>query len=329
MSEHDDLASAALDGALTPDERARVADDAEVRSRMETFGAVGDALRRADAETTGRPDEVTRRRHLRAALDAFDQQQTAGSSGADAPMAAASTAASETTIDVRDESAVVADVVAFNRPDRRRRPLGALLAAAAVVIVVGAVVPSVIDAGGDDATDTASVALDAAEDSADAGDAAFDDAAEESTAQASRAEAEAEVAEAEESAEAMSDEAADDAMEEAFEAEAAEEEVMEEAADLAEAGEATEGSPEAAGLAPIIPFDPEFRDETLEELLFRFEQGDPGREATCVPPEGSESLHVADGFAIADDTPLEMHLVALPDGGVELVVFEAEICEIR
>ncbi len=123
-----DLASAALDGALTDEERARADADPEVQAEIARFRTVRDAIR-----DTGSPDPVRRDTSLAAALAAFDALGPA------------------------------APVVPLERRPAARWMRPALAAAAALVVVVAGV--AILDRGGDDQDDSSSLsAADAAAD---------------------------------------------------------------------------------------------------------------------------------------------------------------------
>ena len=66
---HDELASAYLDGQLSPEEATRVEADPSLLARADTLASVVERLQADEAPV----DPGTRSRHLAAALDAFDQ----------------------------------------------------------------------------------------------------------------------------------------------------------------------------------------------------------------------------------------------------------------
>jgi hypothetical protein len=137
----DELASAHLDGATTPDEAARIAGDPALRARVEELRAARDALRAAVTPV----DPVQRDAAISAAVTAFHDE------GATAPAAAAGPVTS------------LAQVAA-----RRRRSSGLVLrvvGAAAVLVLLALLVPLLADRGADDA-ETADRATGAAEDDA-------------------------------------------------------------------------------------------------------------------------------------------------------------------
>ncbi len=84
---HDDLASAYLDGQVSPEEAARVEGDPRLMAEVEALAAVVEQLQSDEVAV----DAGTRRRHLSAALGAFDQ--LAVSNGSAAPDAAGPDAA--------------------------------------------------------------------------------------------------------------------------------------------------------------------------------------------------------------------------------------------
>ncbi len=148
---HDDLASAYLDGQLSPEESARVESDPALMAEVEALATVVERLQTEEAPT----DAGTRQRHLSAALAAFDQLaldpssaptnvialDTAGqrSGGGDEPTAVYPQA---------EDVARRAARVAARRPDedalqsrrsqgRRRQGLPSWLSAAAALLVIG------------------------------------------------------------------------------------------------------------------------------------------------------------------------------------------------
>ena len=66
---HDDLASAYLDGQLSPEESARVESDPQLMAEVDALAGVVERLQSEEAPV----DAGTRQRHLTAALAAFDQ----------------------------------------------------------------------------------------------------------------------------------------------------------------------------------------------------------------------------------------------------------------
>lgn len=220
------LASLYLDGAATPEERARVESSPELMARVEQFAAIAGQLAHVD------PPTELRDQHIANALDLFDQQR----------------------FDQQAAAAGVAPVTSLGSGRRARASRGLptwLGAAAATVLVVGGLGFAATQLGGDDdEAATADMATD--EVSASGANRALttttapeglgsDDAAE-SLAETEMAEAEMADADAGDDA-AMAEESADEAMEEE---EATEEEGAEEGEE--EAGDI--GAPDTT-LAPI------------------------------------------------------------------------------
>lgn len=217
----DELISAYLDGALTPEDAARVEADPELSAQAAALGAISGRL--VDVPP---PDQVLRSLQIGAALDAFDAIGTAAA----VPASSAS------------EASPAADVISIGdrrRADRARdrneRPAGGrsswLLAAAAAVVVVAGIGLAANSLGTDD-FDAASVDTESADESAIV---QFDAAAEE------EAPADAQSAAARSLDEEAMEEAADDAMaaDELFE-----EESIEAADDSADVEEnAADGTP--------------------------------------------------------------------------------------
>lgn len=143
----DEAVSAHLDGAATPDERARVESDPELAARLDRFSEIADQVREVPAPPAGAVDD-----HVAAAMAAFGT----------APE------------DERHGVVPGGDDVVVDRRHRgfwQRIPMSAVAAAAAVlVVVVGAI--GLANAPSDDRTDTAAQDLDGT----DAGGAASDDA---------------------------------------------------------------------------------------------------------------------------------------------------------
>jgi hypothetical protein len=76
-NDHDELASAYLDGQATTGEVERVHGDPDLRARVEEMRAVAGRL----SGERPTPDPAARRRHLRVALDAFDDLADSGDTG--------------------------------------------------------------------------------------------------------------------------------------------------------------------------------------------------------------------------------------------------------
>ncbi len=334
MTERDELISAYLDGEATADERARVEADPSLLAEVERMGAL--SARMVAIDDPGVADPFTRRRHLGAALAAFDGLQADTGDGPEIDLRPAAAAASTPTSagdDGRDDSALVADVVAMARPDRRRRPLGALVAAAAgVVMLVGVAVPLANRSGDDSGLETASIS-DASDDASDGARSMEASAVETEEMESFAADGDAmadEAMEAEEAAEeAMEEEAAEEeAAEEEVVAEAAVEEAGEVAADDADADTtATESTQAAPGSEPLV-VDPERRLELDQEMLARWENGDVSSEPTCSLLDDRVTLHVAPGRSDDSSVLYEIHLHAEDAGGtgIETVVFILPDC---
>lgn len=140
------LASAYLDGAVTPAERAQVEADPELLTEVERLRRVRAVV--GDAE--GAPISV-RERHLAAALDAWDRMPAAERSGDSTPSGALSAAAA-------GGASITAPTSLRDRRDRRsrRKPLSSrvlTIAAAAVVLVgAGVVINGAMNSGSDDSS---------------------------------------------------------------------------------------------------------------------------------------------------------------------------------
>lgn len=321
MTERDELLSAALDGTASPDERAAIAADPALSGELARLTTARDELRRVDADVE--VDPFTRRRHLAAAGDAFDALQLGGAS-LDL-RAASSTPADD------GASAIVADVVAMNRPDRRRRPLGALVGAAAAIILAVGVAGPLVGGGDDDSSgDAASAAFEAA-DTADAAEAMTADAAEEEMATAS-----ADDAMEDESADAMDAESADDAMVEAESIASTEvaddDEAMDDSDSPAEGVDDAEESDTTrtdADVGPVV-VEPSAADETLAQMADRLDAGIESVDAECATVEGATTLHVAPGISAVDGAALEVHLhVSEADETTrEVTIYRLPSCEL-
>ena len=127
----DELASAHLDGATTPEEASRVAADPALLARVESLRAV-----RAALQATPRPDPDRREAAIAAALAAFDED-------ADAPVAGVTS---------------LAEVAARRRTMSRSWRIAGVAAAAAAVV---ALVPLLASQSDDDDQSAAEVSMDA------------------------------------------------------------------------------------------------------------------------------------------------------------------------
>lgn len=331
MTERDELISAYLDGEATADERARVEADPSMLAEVDRMRAL--TGRTVAIDDPGVADPFTRRRHLGAALAAFDELQADAGAAPEIDLRRPSTAAATSQSsdegassgdDRSDESALVADVVAMARPDRRRRPLGALVAAAAgVVMLVGVAVPLANRSGEDSGVETASIG-DAADDSTDGARSMEASAVESEEMESFAADDEAMTDEAMEA-----EEAAADVAEEAMEEEASEEEVVVEEAgevsgDDTAATESTQAVPEPE---PLV-VDPERRLELDEEMVARWENDVVSSEPSCPFLDGRVTLHVAPGRSEDSTIVYEIHLHADDAGGtgIETTLFTLPDC---
>lgn len=136
----DELASAHLDGLTTADESAQVADDAELRARVERLGAAREALRATDANVTITADvEQRREAGIAAALAAYDDEVAA------------------TT---RSTLAAVPTVRRLRAAEPRRRWQVIGIAAAVLLLALAVPLLGSLDDGSDD--ESSDVALEAA-----------------------------------------------------------------------------------------------------------------------------------------------------------------------
>lgn len=131
-----ELASAHLDGELGPDEHAR-AEDPAVQAQLAALAGIADQVRDVPPAPAGLLDDQIAR-----AMGAFDEDGTVVAIGRD------------------------------RTPWWQRIPLGAVAAALVVVALVG--IASLAGQGGDDEADTATAALESADEGADGGGSAED-----------------------------------------------------------------------------------------------------------------------------------------------------------
>ncbi len=238
--ELDLLASAYLDGEATSEEVDMVERDPALLARVEAMRAIGQQVA---TPVTG-PSAEVKEQHLAAALAAFGT--TAGTSDAETANSESSNAAAAPVIDLAERASKPRRSSAASKPATQSRTMPRWLPAAAALMLFGgaaAVIASQGLGGGDDATDTAAMETESAEDSAEAAD--FD---------ASAARAETQVA----------DDAADDASTEELaggsgdEEEAMEEEAMEDDEAMEDEAEADAASsaPAQEGDGGFFPRDP-------------------------------------------------------------------------
>lgn len=323
MTERDELISAYLDGDATAVERARVEADPSMLAEVERFREVSEQV--STGGDLGVADPFTRRRHLGAALAAFDDLQASSAGDADIDLRAGAGPLSGGTAPSSTASAAVPDVVAMARPDRRRRPLGALAAAAAgVVLLVGVAIP--LTGGDDDAADLATASM---EDAADDAARSFDsDSADDAGDAASMAEESMDVAE-----EAMEEEAMEEMAVE--ESDTADEESVDDTEGDQAAETASDDTGEAdTGLAPQdesdIPVlvDVDRPELLLEEMVARWENGIEPIAPVCALIEDRVTLHVAPGTSPDGLIDHEIHLLADDEAGTgfEAMVFTLPEC---
>lgn len=169
---HDDLASAYLDGQLSPEESARVESDPRLMAEVEALAGVVERLQSEEAPV----DAGTRQRHLSAALAAFDQLgldpssaptnvialDTAGgrAGGEPTPVYPQPDDMARRTARVASAPAHDDDLQARRRRSRQRQGLPSWLSAAAALLVIGGGIGWFVSRQ-DQSQDTANVSFDA------------------------------------------------------------------------------------------------------------------------------------------------------------------------
>ncbi len=187
---HDDLASAYLDGQLSPEEAARVEADPGLLAEVDALAAVVERLQTEEPPV----DAGTRERHLSAAMAAFDEALAPTNVIALDSAAGRSAAGDDPTRvypqpdDMARRTAKVASATSGpasvrRLDDRRRQGLPSWLSAAAALLVIGGGIGWFLSRQ-DQGDDSAAVSLDATT-SAEGSGAVADDAAFESTAEGS------------------------------------------------------------------------------------------------------------------------------------------------